>query len=125
MLAYPQMNRCFPLLLAALAAPAFALAAAPNRLPEGSFGLKLAAHAAHEQCERLDAKERRRYYWKSDGPVDFDILRTVEGKDAAPVLTRPGMRGDGGSFTALTPGTYCWKWVARDSPVLLEGGITK
>ncbi len=111
--------------LAALAFAAAALcAAAADSAQEGwkTFEVKLAARAMHEECATVGAGEQRRYQWKADGPVDFNI-HYHQGDDPIYPLKRDGMRGDGGTFTARTREDYCWMWTARDKPVKLEGKV--
>ncbi len=120
MLAYPPMMR-----LAALAFVAAALcAAAADSAQDGwkTFEVRLAAGSMHEECATVEAGEQRRYQWKTDGPVDFNIHYHQEQEVLYPVK-REGMRGDGGAFTAKTREDYCWMWTARDKPLKLEGRI--
>jgi hypothetical protein len=120
MLAYPPMKRV-AFLLAALA-PLLAPAADPPAA--GTFNVSLEAKGMHEECMRLDRGEKRSYYWRADGPVDFNVHYHLDDKAVYPVK-RDGMRGDGGSFVAKSAEDYCWMWTARDRPVRLEGRIGK
>jgi hypothetical protein len=101
------------------ASPAFAADAAA--MP---FTVSLASKNMHEECVKLEAGEKRKYYWKSDGPVDFNI-HYHEGPEVFYPTKRDGMRGDGGVFTAKIAQDYCWMWTARDKAVKLEGKIEK
>ena len=76
----------------------------------------------HEECRRLEAGDARRYRWKSDSTVDFNI-HFHKGPEVYYPVKRDGIRGDAGSFTAKTGEDYCWMWTARDKPVKLEGHI--
>ena len=78
----------------------------------------------HEECLRLEPGEQRRYHWKSDAPVDFNI-HYHRGAEVIYPVKRDGMRGDGGTFTAKTAEDYCWMWSARMAPARIEGAITK
>jgi hypothetical protein len=109
-------------LLLALAALAPAAGSSADALPAGSFDVTLEPKAMHEACARLEAGEKRTYYWRADGPVDFNV-HYHHGDNAVFPLKRDGMRGDGGSFTARSGEDYCWMWTARDRPVRLEGRI--
>ena len=86
------------------------------------FSVKLEPKAMHEECVKLQAGEKRRYYWKADAPVDFNV-HYHEGPEVFYPVKRDGMRGDGGTFAAKIGQDYCWMWTARDKPVKLEGRI--
>ncbi|MEP7069333.1 MAG: hypothetical protein ABI789_08840 [Usitatibacter sp.] len=110
-------------LLAVLCAIAPAALAQPSGSPAARpFSVTLDAKAMHEECVRLEAGENRRFYWKSDAPVDFNIHYHREREVFYPVK-RDAMRGDGGSFTAKTGEDYCWMWTARAKAARLEGKI--
>ncbi len=109
-----------PALAIALLGAAHALAAAPAQGP--TFQATLEARGAHEECARLEAGEKRKWFWKSDQPVDFNIHYHRGSEEFYPVK-RPGMRGDGGTFHAKTAEDYCWMWVARDKPAKLKGRL--
>ena len=76
----------------------------------------------HEECMRVEAGEKRRYHWKSDAPVDFNIHYHRDTEAFYPVKIA-GMRGDGGTFAAKTGEDYCWMWTARDRPARIEGRL--
>ena len=86
------------------------------------FSAKLEPKAMHEECVKLQAGEKRNYYWKADNAVDFNI-HYHEGPEVFYPVKRDGMRGDGGEFSAKKAQDYCWMWTARDKPVKLEGRI--
>ena len=86
------------------------------------FRVKLEPKAMHEECVKLQAGEKRNYYWKADNAVDFNI-HYHDGPEVFYPVKREGMRGDGGSFAAKIGQDYCWMWTARDKPVKLEGRI--
>jgi len=119
MLAYAPMRRLAALLLAS-ALPAFAADAPPAAAKP--FAVTLQPKGMHEECVKLDAGEKRRYYWKSDAAVDFNV-HYHEGNDVSYPVKREGMRTDGGTFSAKIAQDYCWMWTARDKPVKLEGRI--
>ena len=119
MVAWRAMKRLW---IAFLCCACGALAAdAPNGKP---FTVSLESKDMHEECVKLGAGEKRKYYWKSDGPVDFNI-HYHEGTEVFYPVKRDGMRGDGGVFTAKLAQDYCWMWSARDKGVKLEGKIEK
>ena len=118
MVACPRMKRLL-LPLALCAAPA--LAADSTSQP---FNVSLESKKIHEECVKLEAGGKRKYYWKADGPVDFNI-HYHEGKDVFYPTKRDAMRGDGGVFTAKIAQEYCWMWTARDKTVKIEGRIDK
>ena len=100
------------LLLFALAAPA-ALAAEPETSAKTrTFSTTLEAGKIHEECMRLGKGERRRYDWKADTAVDFNI-HYHEGQEVSYPVKRDGMRTDGGTFTAKIAQDYCWMWTAK------------
>ena len=76
----------------------------------------------HEECQRLEAGDKRTWHWKSSSAVDFNIHYHRDKEVVFPVK-RDAMRGDGGSFTAKTGEDYCWMWTARNSPAKLEAHI--
>ena len=84
----------------------------------------LEARKMHEECQRLEAGDKRRYHWKSTAPVDFNI-HYHQGPEVFYPVKRDGMRGDGGTFTAKIAQDYCWMWTARDAPAKVEGSIGK
>jgi len=132
MLAYGPMER----LLAALAlciAPAIALAqstpssqarAASEATADGwkAFSFVLEPKKMHEECQRVDAGQKRRYMWKADAPVDFNI-HYHRGNDVFYPVMRDAMRGDGGTFAAKEGEDYCWMWTAKDKPAKVEGRV--
>jgi len=115
------MKRLPALLLLLVAARAFA---ADASAPPKPFTATLQPKAMHEECVKLDAGEKRKYYWKSDAAVDFNI-HYHEGQEVSYPVKRDGMRTDGGTFTAKIAQDYCWMWTARDKPAKLEGKIEK
>jgi hypothetical protein len=114
------MRRLLAGLACCIAAPAIA-ADAPAASP---FAIALAPKKMHEECVKLDAGDKRKYYWKADGPVDFNI-HYHEATEVFYPVKREAMRGDGGVFVAKIAREYCWMWTARDKPVKLEGRIGK
>ena len=111
-----------PLALLCALILAIALANASDKPEAQPFSVTLQAKKAHEECVRLEAGQKRRYHWKSDAPVDFNI-HYHRGADVVYPVKRDAMRGDGGTFTAKTGEDYCWMWSARDKPAKLEGRI--
>jgi hypothetical protein len=103
-------------------APVAALAYGSDSPEAQPFSVTLQPAQMHEECIRLKSGEQRKYYWKSDAPVDFNIHYHHEPEVFYPVK-RDAMRGDGGLFTAKSGEDYCWMWTARDKPAKLEGRI--
>jgi len=93
-----------------------------NQLSAAGKTVKLEPKAMHEECAKLQAGDKRKYYWKADNAVDFNI-HYHEGPEVFYPVKRDGMRGDGGTFVAKIGQDYCWMWTARDKPVKLEGRI--
>ena len=116
MLAYDRMKR---LVLCAALACGNAHAA-----DKAEVAVSLEARKVHEECQRLEAGDKRRYHWKSSAPVDFNI-HYHEGPEVFYPVKRDGMRGDGGTFTAKIAQEYCWMWTARDATAKIEGSIRK
>ncbi len=114
--------RRFCLLLAVAAAPALANPGAPGGAL--AVDVTLAPKKVHEECARVEAGESRRWHWKSDAPVDFNIHYHRD-KDVFFPVKRDGMRGDGGTFTAKTGEDYCWMWTAKDAAVKVRGRIAR
>jgi hypothetical protein len=113
------MKRLAVLLVASM------LPAAAADAPQDSwktFEVKLDARGMHEECMTVDANDKRRWQWKADGPVDFNV-HFHKGNSVSYPVKREGMRGDGGVFAPKTREDYCWMWTARDKPVTLEGRI--
>jgi len=75
-----------------------------------------------ESCMQIDAGDKRRYQWKSDAPVDFNI-HYHSGAEILYMVKHDGMRGDGGTFVAKEGGGYCWMWTARDKRAKIEGRL--
>lgn len=121
MLAWAAMRRLC-ILLAIAAAPALADPTAPGATL--AVDVTLAPKKVHEECARVEAGESRRWHWKSDAPVDFNI-HYHRGNDVFFPVKRDGMRGDGGTFKARTGEDYCWMWTARDAAAKVEGRIAK
>ena len=121
MLAYDRMRRLC-ILAALAAAPAAANPAAPGAAL--AVDVTLAPKKVHEECARMEAGESRRWHWKSDTPVDFNI-HYHRGNDVFFPVKRDAMRGDGGNFTAKTGEDYCWMWTAKDAAAKVEGRIAK
>ena len=122
MLAYGPMLRLLAG-LAALAVSATGLAAETTSSSSSSAAVAttLVAGKPYEACMTLAAGDERRWYWKSDGPVDFNI-HFHEGDQTRYALKRERMRGDGGTFTAKAAQEYCWSWSAA-KPTKLEAKV--
>jgi hypothetical protein len=101
------------------------LLVAPNAVAKDAwkpFSVTLEPKKMHEECMRVEKGEKRRYHWKADAPVDFNIHYHKQTEVFYPVK-RDGMRGDGGTFSAKTGEDYCWMWTARAGPAKVEGRI--
>ena len=102
--------------------PAAAFGYASDTPEAQPFSVALQPKAMHEECVKLQAGDQRKYYWKSDAPVDFNIHYHRDPEVFYPVK-RDATRGDGGIFTAKSGEGFCWMWTARDKPAKLEGRI--
>jgi hypothetical protein len=112
------MNR-LPALLFAAATCTFAYAS--DREDKKIFDVTLEPEGVHEECTRVEAGQKRHYYWKSSAPVDFNI-HYHRGDEVFYPVKRVRMRGDGGTFTAKTGEDYCWMWSAKNG-AKVEGRI--
>ena len=121
MLAYRAMVRFALALLAGLCA-ASPCAFAAQEAGARALRATLAPGQSHEECMRLAKGETRRWHWKSDAPVDFNI-HYHEGPEVFYPVRRNAMRGDGGTFRAKSEQDYCWMWTARGASARLEGSI--
>jgi hypothetical protein len=114
------MKRPAALLAACAATLAFGYASdSPQVQP---FDVVVEPGKSHEECVRLPAGHARKWYWRSNAPVDFNI-HYHEGTEVSYPVKRSGMRGDGGTFTASISQDYCWMWTAKDKPAKIEGRI--
>lgn len=123
MLAYGPMKRLLCIL--ALTLPLAAAAQAPAAKADDSwksFSFTLEPKKVHEECQRIEAGQKRRYMWRADGPVDFNV-HYHRGKEVFYPVKRDAMRGDGGTFSAKEGDDYCWMWTARDKPVKVDGRL--
>jgi hypothetical protein len=103
---------------------ALAAIAPETHAAEGTFiGVELEPAKMHEECMRLEKGGKRRYYWKSSAPVDFNI-HYHRGDEVFYPVKRERMRGDGGTFIAKSDEDYCWMWTAKAS-AKIEGKIEK
>ena len=118
MLAYGPMKRLPPLAVALLALAAHAADTPGKR----ALSFTLQPAKVHEECVRLEAGAKRRYHWKSDAPVDFNV-HYHEGPEVFYPVKRDAMRGDGGTFTAKIAQDYCWMWTARNAAATVTGSI--
>ncbi|HZZ94421.1 MAG TPA: hypothetical protein VFE23_17800 [Usitatibacter sp.] len=107
--------------LAALGASCLLHAAASTSSSSSAVSTTLEPGKPVESCMGLAAGDKRRWYWKADGPVDFDI-HFADGDKVTYALRRDRMRGDGGTFVARTAREYCWKWSAT-RPARLDAKI--
>ena len=95
---------------------------AADKQPQQPLRFELAPGKVHEECLRVEAGDKRKYHWKSNAPVDFNI-HYHKGAEVFYPVKREGMRGDGGTFTAKTGEDYCWMWTAKDAAATVEGEI--
>ena len=108
-------------LLAAVLAAALPAIAAEDPAA-GSFKLTLEPGGMHEECATLKKGEQRRYYWKSDGPVAFNV-HFHEGDKVSYPVKQDGLRTSGGTFTARVDQDYCWMWTGRKTTAHVEGQV--
>jgi hypothetical protein len=89
---------------------------------EVAVSVTLEPRKVHEECQRVEAGQKRRYHWKSNAPVDFNV-HYHDGPEVFYPVKRDRMRGDGGTFAAKTAQEYCWMWTAREAPATITGTI--
>ena len=106
----------------ALLAPAPLLATPVAKDGVQVVDITLEPKKVHEECATLQAGETRKYQWKADVAVDFNIHYHV-GKDVFYPVKRDTARGHNGTFKAKTAQDYCWMWTARDVPANVQGTI--
>ena len=117
------MKRPLPLALLVLLVASLTAAAADSRGAEPvAVAIVLQPKKIHEECARVEAGQSRRWHWKSDVPVDFNV-HYHRGDEVFYPVKRDRMRGDGGTFTAKSGEDYCWMWTARDAAAKSEGRI--
>jgi hypothetical protein len=114
------MKRLAALALAFALFPAFA-DKPPDEEPPRNVNVTLEPGKVHEECMRVERGEKRRYYWKSSAPVDFNI-HYHRGDEVLYPVKRERMRGDGGTFASKSGEEYCWMWTAK-APAKIEGRI--
>jgi hypothetical protein len=114
------MNRLFAL-LAVLGASCALQAAETTSSSSSAVATTLEPGKPYASCMTLAPGDKRRWYWKADGPVDFDI-RYGDGNDVSYAVKRERMRGDGGTFAPKAAHEYCWTWRAP-KPTRLEAKI--
>ena len=108
---------CFALTAASMASAADAPAT------RAGFTASIATGKVHEECVRMEKNERRRFSWKTDAAVDFNI-HYHEGTEVFYPLKRDNARRGRGTFRAKVAHEYCWMWTAK-APTKLEGKIGK
>jgi hypothetical protein len=113
------MKRLLAILCAVAAANAWPDKPAPDDATV--IAVQLEPGKVHEECQRVESGQKRRYYWKSSAPVDFNI-HYHRGDDVFYPVKRERMRGDGGAFTAKSGEDYCWMWTTK-ALVKIEGRI--
>lgn len=111
------------LLLAACALPLAAPAADSESRQTHTFSAGVPAGGMHEECVRLAKDETRRFEWKSDAPVDFNI-HYHEGPEVFYPMKKEGATGDKGTFRAKVAQDYCWMWTAKGA-AKIEGRVEK
>jgi hypothetical protein len=111
------MKRLLAAVAATLAIPAHAAT-----VQWKSFDVQLAPRESHEECQRVEQGSERRYSWKANAAVDFNI-HYHDATEAIYPVKREGMRADGGSFKPKLAQDYCWMWTARDKPARLDGKL--
>lgn len=108
--------------LAALAASGTLLAAQTSSSSSSAAVVTtLEPGKSYEACMTLGAGDQRRWYFKADAPVDFNI-HYHEGDQVTYAVKRDRMRGDGGTFVAKTAQDYCWTWTAS-KPTKVEAKV--
>ncbi len=113
------MKSCLAIALLALL-PGLAFAA-----DEGirAFRFTLPAGKTREECMRLEKGESRRYHFKVDTKLHFNIHYHREKEVFYPVKD-DSTRRKSGTFKAPASEEYCWMWTAK-VPAKVEGRIQR
>ena len=98
--------------------PAFVFAAGEQTQ---TFSATVESGRVHEECMKLDKGERRRYDWKADAKVDFNI-HYHEGKEVFYPVKRNATAKGKGTFRAKVAQEYCWMWSSK-TPAKVEGRV--
>ena len=115
------MNRSL-LALIALTCTASVIADEPAK-ENATFKTGIAAGEIHEECLRLAKGESRRYEWRSNIALDFNI-HYHEGSEVFYPVKRDSVKRSRSSFKAKVAQDYCWMWTAKTA-AKLEGRIRK
>jgi hypothetical protein len=115
------MSRLLALLAVLAASCALHAAETTSSSSSSAVATTLEPGKPYEACMSLGAGDKRRWYWKADGPVDFNIS-FHDGDTVSYAVKRDRMRGDGGTFAAKAAHDYCWSWRAS-KPTRLEAKI--
>ncbi|HEY2628839.1 MAG TPA: hypothetical protein VGI57_06895 [Usitatibacter sp.] len=111
------MKRLILLAFVALSLPGLAADSDPRTL---SFTLP--ARDVHEECMHLNLNDWRKYEWKSDVPVDFNIHYHRGSKVYFPVK-KSATKAESATFAAKSGEDYCWMWTGGKAPAMIEGRI--
>src|SRR5438045_3462340 len=88
-----------------------------------TFSAAIQPGQVHEECTKMDKGEARRYEWKSDAAVDFNI-HYHEGKEIFYPVKKDAVKKAAGTFRAKTAQEYCWMWTSK-SPATIDGKVEK
>ena len=116
------MRACAPLVAALIAA--IWLCGCAATLTEAGGPKIVRAHPVpsyqvHEECFKLDERDRVDYGFESTEPVDFNI-HYHEGQAVVMPIAREKSRGDAGIYVARIAQDYCLMWEAGAAGALID-----
>jgi hypothetical protein len=80
----------------------------------------LTSNSAHRECLAVTDKQMLRYWYRADGPVDFNI-QYVDGKNTVVPVKQAKQSLGTGSYAPKTAGDYCMVWTNNSKqPVLFR-----
>jgi hypothetical protein len=80
----------------------------------------LVSNSAHRECMAISERQLLRFWYRAEGPIDFDIQYIENDETTYPVRQAKQSLGSG-SYTPNTPGDYCMVWTnTSKQPVLFR-----
>jgi hypothetical protein len=85
----------------------------------------LVSNSAHRECMGVSDRQLLRYWYRSDGPIDFNI-QYVEAKETLYPVKQSQQSIGSGSFTPKASGDYCMVWTNTSRrPVLFRFEVAR
>jgi hypothetical protein len=80
----------------------------------------LVSNSAHRECMAISERQLLRFWYRAEGPIDFDIQYIENDETTYPVRQSQQSLGSG-SYTPKIPGDYCMVWTnTSNRPVLFR-----